>query len=180
MPGVEYGTPTITMPRWSKGTIIVSNVVSWPPWVEAMEVKTPSGLPSIWPFSHSCVVLSIKAFIWAVILPKRVGCRTEHRRPRADRPLYTQGSTAIPCKPDRKSPSPAPCVAQTQEIRERGAAPTRLPELPEHPRRQPLQVSKRVHRLSDRQPKFSSISSTRRGLESLPFPRFASAAQETP
>ena len=39
----------VAFPRCNSGTIIVSRVASWPPWVEAVEVNTPAGLPSISP-----------------------------------------------------------------------------------------------------------------------------------
>ncbi len=40
------------MPRCSSGIIIVTSVVSCPPWVEAVQVNTPAGLPSISPLSQ--------------------------------------------------------------------------------------------------------------------------------
>ena len=48
------------MPWCSSGTIIVSSVDSWPPCSEPVEVKTPAGLRSSAPFSHSALVPSRK------------------------------------------------------------------------------------------------------------------------
>ena len=63
-PVQEYGTPTMSMPRWSSGAIMVKQVVSCPPCVEAVEVKTPAGLPSMAPLSQREAVESMRRFIW--------------------------------------------------------------------------------------------------------------------
>src|SRR4249920_1233078 len=71
--GSVYGTPTRTMPWWSKGSIIDSRVLSWPPCCVAVEVNTAAGLPASVPLSHSPPLPSRKYLSGAAILPKRVG-----------------------------------------------------------------------------------------------------------
>ena len=61
------------MPWWIRGFIIDSRVLSWPPCIEAVEVKTQAGLLISVPDIHCGLVPSRKYFMAAAILPKRVG-----------------------------------------------------------------------------------------------------------
>jgi hypothetical protein len=51
------------------GIIIVTHGCFLPPCVEAVEVKTPAGFPSIAPESQRLAVESMSDFICAVMLP---------------------------------------------------------------------------------------------------------------
>ena len=53
-----------------------NSVVSWPPCIVWVEVKTPAGLPARPPLNHSELVPSKKYFKGAAMLPKRVGLPT--------------------------------------------------------------------------------------------------------
>ena len=57
------------IPRWISGGTMESIVVSCPPWVVAVELKTPVGFPSNAPSIHSFPVESISRFICAIMLP---------------------------------------------------------------------------------------------------------------
>src|SRR5690606_39883765 len=57
----------------SKGSIILSRVLSCPPCKLEVEVKTPAGLLTSSPVSQRLLVPSKKYFIAAAMLPKRVG-----------------------------------------------------------------------------------------------------------
>jgi len=61
------------MPWCSNGSIIDSSVDSCPPCRLEVEVKTAAGLPIRAPLSQSRLVVSMKYFIGAAMLPKRVG-----------------------------------------------------------------------------------------------------------
>src|SRR5690554_7520545 len=65
--------PQKTMPWCIKGNAMVSNVLSWPPCSEEVEVKTPAGLLINAPVNQSGLVPSRKYFNGAAMLPKRVG-----------------------------------------------------------------------------------------------------------
>jgi len=67
------GMPLITQPWCSSGTSIVSRVDSWPPCMVAVEVNAAAGLPTSVPLAHSAPRVSMKCFIGAAMLPKRVG-----------------------------------------------------------------------------------------------------------
>src|SRR5690554_7755722 len=65
--------PQKIMPWCIKGNAMVSNVLSWPPCSEEVEVKTPAGLLINAPVNQSGLVPSRKYFNGAAMLPKRVG-----------------------------------------------------------------------------------------------------------
>ena len=71
--GAVNGNPTRYMPWWIKGSIIDSNVDSWPPCIDVVEVNTAAGLRSSVPLSQSALVPSRKYFKGAAMLPNRVG-----------------------------------------------------------------------------------------------------------
>ena len=52
------------------GNIIVIKVVSCPPCILDVDVKTPAGLLMSVPLNHSSVVESMNSFIGAAMLPK--------------------------------------------------------------------------------------------------------------
>ena len=67
------GRPSNSMPWCSKGSIMVSRVVSLPPCMLPLLVNTHAGLPTSSPLSRSRAVPSQKYFIAAAMLPNRVG-----------------------------------------------------------------------------------------------------------
>ena len=67
------GMPAMTQPWCSSGSIIVSRVDSCPPCMLAVEVNAAAGLPTSAPLAHSLPRPSMKCFIGAAMLPKRVG-----------------------------------------------------------------------------------------------------------
>ncbi len=71
--GVEYPTGTYNMPWWASCVTAVIRVVSCPPCMVPVDTKSPAGLPTSAPFIHKAPVESRRAFIWAGIMPKRVG-----------------------------------------------------------------------------------------------------------
>ena len=52
---------------------MLSKVLSWPPWREAVEVNTPAGLLIMLPLNHCAPVPSRKYFNGAAMFPNRVG-----------------------------------------------------------------------------------------------------------
>ena len=51
---------------------MVNKVLSWPPWIDALEQNTLAGLPTRLFSAHRSAVVSIKYFIGAAMLPNRV------------------------------------------------------------------------------------------------------------